>query len=116
MGLAPPYSAALPDLTQEQLLERDGRLVHYELTDGRVSSAFRSAWARLWRRVAKEHGDMEPFTFHDIKAKGISDHNDEHGGHKSAAMRKVYVRKLKQVEATAGGRDDLGAPKLTLLQ
>ena len=31
-------------------------------------------------------------------------------------MRKVYVRKLKPVEATAGGRDDQGPPRLTVLQ
>jgi site-specific recombinase XerC len=108
--------AALPDLTQEQMRERGERLCHYELKDKRVSSAFRSAWARLWRRVKKEHPEMEPYTFHDIKAKGISDHNDEVGGHRSEQMRKVYVRKLKEVEATAGGRDDLGPPKLTVLQ
>ena len=39
----------------------------------------------------------EPFTFHDLKAKGISDHKDNFGGHRSASMRKVYVRKLQEV-------------------
>lgn len=40
------------------------------------------------------------FTFHDIKAKGISDHVEQHGGHKSARMKGVYVRKPEMVGAT----------------
>ena len=61
-------------------------------------SAFRSAWRRLQAK-AKTMG-VEAFTFHDLKAKGISDHKDNFGGHRSASMRKVYVRKLQEVAAT----------------
>ena len=41
-----------------------------------------------------------PFTFHDLKAKGISDHENNHSGHRSGAMRKTYVRTLQEVPAT----------------
>ena len=57
-------------------------------------SAFRSAWRRLMAKVEK------PFTFHDLKSKGVSDHETNHSGHRSAAMRKTYVRKLQEVPAT----------------
>lgn len=57
-------------------------------------SAFRSAWRRL-------QGKLEnPFTFHDLKSKGVSDHQTNHSGHRSASMRKVYVRKLQEVPPT----------------
>ncbi|MBV1921073.1 MAG: hypothetical protein KUG73_10350, partial [Pseudomonadales bacterium] len=50
-----------------------------------------------------ESGNMilgEHFTFHDIKAKGITDHDTNHSGHKSRKMRGVYVRKGVKVDAT----------------
>jgi integrase len=61
-------------------------------------SAFRSAWRRLQGHMKK--AGIEPFPFHDLKAKGISDHRDNFGGHRSGKMRKVYVRKLQRVPAT----------------
>jgi integrase len=63
-----------------------------------TESAFRSAWRRLQGKMDK--AGIERFTFHDLKAKGISDHKDNFGGHRSPNMRKVYVRKLQEVEAT----------------
>jgi len=57
-------------------------------------SAFRSAWRRLQSKIDN------PFTFHDLKSKGISDHKTNHSGHRSASMRKVYVRKLQEVAPT----------------
>lgn len=59
-----------------------------------TESGFSSAWRRLMAKVDK------PFTFHDLKAKGISDHQTNHSGHRSPAMRKTYVRKLQEVPAT----------------
>ena len=50
-----------------------------------------------------ENGNMtlgEHFTFHDIKAKGITDHDTNHSGHKSRKMRGVYIRKGVKVDAT----------------
>ena len=60
--------------------------------------AFRSAWRRLQGKMDK--AGIERFTFHDLKAKGISDHKDNFGGHRSKAMRRVYVRKLQEIPAT----------------
>ena len=71
-----------------------GDMVAYQYSQ----SAFRSAWRRLQGKMKK--AGIEPFPFHDIKSKGISDHKDNFGGHRSRNMRKVYVRKLQEVEAT----------------
>ena len=38
---------------------------------------------------------IEPFPFHDLKSKGISDHEQNFGGHRSPAMRRTYVRTLQ---------------------
>ena len=59
-----------------------------------TESGFSSAWRRLMAKVDN------PFTFHDLKAKGISDHENNHSGHRSPAMRKTYVRTLQEVPAT----------------
>lgn len=61
-------------------------------------SAFRSAWRRLQKNMRRF--GIEPFPFHDLKAKGISDHETNHSGHRSQSMRKTYVRKLQEVPAT----------------
>ena len=56
-----------------------------------------------FRASPKENGNialLEHFTFHDIKAKGISDHDTNHGGHKSSKMRGVYIRKGVKIKAT----------------
>ena len=60
--------------------------------------AFRSAWRRLQANMKKS--GIEPFRFHDLKAKGITDHQDNFGGHRSPQMRKTYVRALQEVPAT----------------
>ena len=61
-------------------------------------SAFRSAWRRLQASMRK--AGIEPFAFHDLKAKGVSDHDQNFGGHRSPAMRRTYVRTLQEVPAT----------------
>jgi hypothetical protein len=46
---------------------------------------------------------MEPFTFHDLKAKGVSDAKGDKlkaSGHKSHRMLNTYDRKKMIVEAT----------------
>ena len=40
---------------------------------------------------------VEPFTFHDLKAKGISDHRGQLRWTPLGQMRKVYVRKLQEI-------------------
>ena len=42
----------------------------------------------------------EKFTFHDIKAAGISYHKDHHSGHKSDKAKAVYLRQTDRVEPT----------------
>jgi integrase len=61
-------------------------------------SGFRSAWKRLQGKMKKD--GIEPFPFHDLKSKGVSDHETNHSGHRSPSMRKTYVRKLQEVPAT----------------
>lgn len=62
-------------------------------------SGFSSAWRRLMAKAEKEAG-ITRFNYHDLKAKGISDHQTNHSGHRSGAMRKVYIRTLQEVPAT----------------
>jgi len=62
-------------------------------------SALRSAFVRALDKAEKD-GLEERFTFHDIKAKGITDHKTNHGGHRSERMRKVYVRLPERVDST----------------
>lgn len=55
------------------------------------------------QRIANERGiTMEHFTFHDIKARAATIRDTRGGdvGHKSEAMREVYIRGVKEVEAT----------------
>lgn len=63
------------------------------------AAAFDTAWQRLMAR-AMENGLKSRFTFHDIKAKGVTDHKEQWAGHRSDRMREVYVRKAREVEAT----------------
>lgn len=54
------------------------------------------------KRSIEEGGDGEEngLTFHDIKAKGVTDHVNHHSGHLSAKIKAVYNRKPKLVKAT----------------
>lgn len=63
---------------------------------------FSSAWQRLMKK-AIEKGLKERFTFHDLKAKGVSDFDGDKklaSGHRTDAMVDVYDRKPKAVRAT----------------
>ena len=69
---------------------------------------FDSAWKRVMEKAVNEclkiDGKIlrleEVFKFHDLKAKGVSDHTENHSGHKSEKARQIYIRKLKEVDAT----------------
>ena len=55
-----------------------------------------SAFDSAWRRLSKQHSN--PFPFHDIKAKGLSDMKGEPwAGHKSKRMLDVYVRRPRKI-------------------
>lgn len=62
-------------------------------------SAYKTAWQRVIKK-AQENGLEERFTFHDLKARGITNHKDGYGGHKTKKAAKIYQRKPKQIDAT----------------
>lgn len=64
--------------------------------------ALQGAWNQL-RKVAQDRGDAVDWTFHDIKAKGVSDFDgDKHlaSGHKTQRMTAVYNRVPDKVGST----------------
>ncbi|TQV85231.1 tyrosine-type recombinase/integrase [Exilibacterium tricleocarpae] len=85
-----------------------GYLIHDKHGLPIKKNAFDSAWQRLLRK-AKELGlkigdevlKLEKhFTYHNLKAKGVTDHTEQWAGHKSEKARMVYIRKLKEIDAT----------------
>ena len=64
--------------------------------------AFASAWQRTMSRAIDEEA-INAFTFHDLKAKGVSDFVGDKAkasGHKSLRMTAVYDRKVDVIEST----------------
>ncbi len=59
------------------------------------NAQFKSAWARLMKKV-----QCEKFTYHDLKAKGLSDMINPTAGHRSPKMLDVYIRKPMKVTPT----------------
>ena len=56
-----------------------------------------------WFHALVSESGVESFTFHDLKAKGVSDFNGDKkaaSGHRSEAMVSIYDRKRKSVDAT----------------
>jgi hypothetical protein len=62
-------------------------------------TSFDSAWRRI-RSNALDNGLTQSFNFHDLKAKGITDHTEKASGHKSKKMQAVYDRKPSLINAT----------------
>ena len=59
-------------------------------------------FSKRFRALVIEAG-VESFTFHDLKAKGVSDFEGDKkkaSGHKSEAMVRIYDRKRIEVDAT----------------
>ena len=67
-----------------------------------TKSAFKSAFQRLQAKF--EARGVEHFTFHDLKAKGVSDFEGGSkqlaAGHKTASMTAIYDRKRKEIKGT----------------
>jgi len=82
--------------TRNLLITRAG--VAY--TKGGVNSAWRRAYAQLVAKGLASDNPPDKFSFHDIKAKGVSDHARHESGHKSEKAKAIYMRKIKEVEAT----------------
>lgn len=85
------------------------RPLFYNKSGGPVSeSSFKSAWRRIRDTALNDGIDIdgikvklkESFNFHDLKAKGITDHETKHGGHRSKKMEAVYDRKPEIIKAT----------------
>ena len=67
-----------------------------------TSSGFDSLWAKARKEARKQTGKKLDFTFHDIKAKGVSDYEGDKqkfSGHKTASQVATYDRKIAVVEA-----------------
>ena len=59
-----------------------------------------SQWQKIIADAMNEGLITEKFTFHDLKAKGISDHEGLVSGHKTLEAKKVYIRKTQEVKGT----------------
>lgn len=57
-----------------------------------TTSGFKTNWQSFLRRVEKQDKSFERWNFHDLKAKGISEHSAKHGGHRSPGMQRIYDR------------------------
>jgi len=69
--------------------KKSSYLIHDEAGEKILTSSFDTAWQRL----------KAGFTFHDLKAKGVSDSKAANpAGHKSSNMIELYKRKPEQVE------------------
>ncbi len=65
-----------------------------------TQSGFKSTWQKNRQRIAREHGIVIDWTYHDIKAKGVSDFTGDKqrfSGHKHAGSVSVYNRKVDVV-------------------
>jgi hypothetical protein len=65
-------------------------------------STFDTAWQRLMVRAARQ-GLKERFTFHDLKAKGVSDFDGDKqraAGHRTARAAAIYDRKVEHIKPT----------------
>lgn len=82
----------------------DRFLIHDKRGKPIAKNAFDSAWQRIMEEAkatpTADGRKIEHFTFHDIKAAGYSDSKNPYAGHRSIKMHEVYMRKLKEVEAT----------------
>lgn len=74
-------------------------LLHGPDGDPIKEAAFSTAWRRLMDRAMRS-GLQTRFTFHDIKAKGVTDHSEQWAGHLSPRMREVYIRQSRKVPST----------------
>lgn len=98
-------------------------LLHNQYGNPYATSAINSAWKRVMSKAfnsgAKLEGELlieakqagaviedgnvrlkDSFTFHDIKAKGVSDHGSHHSGHLTKKMLAVYQRVPDIIEPT----------------
>lgn len=87
----------------------DGAFLIHNAQGLKISkNAFDSAWQRVMEKAVSQGIEIdghivkleEAFTFHDLKAKGTTDHTEQWAGHKSEKARLIYIRKLREIDAT----------------
>ena len=69
---------------------------------------FDRAWQRMMGKALNKGLEIdgkilkleEPFTFHYLKAKGVTDHTEHESGQRSKKAREIYVRRLQEMDAT----------------
>ena len=71
---------------------RPGQKMHKNTLD--------SQWQKLINRAVDEGLINEKWHFHDLKAKGVSDHEGLVSGHKTLEAKKIYIRKTQEVQGT----------------
>ncbi|WP_066018364.1 tyrosine-type recombinase/integrase [Endozoicomonas atrinae] len=59
-----------------------------------------SQWQKIMGQAHKDGLLEERFNFHDLKAKGVSDHEGLISGHKTLQAKQVYIRKTQEVKGT----------------
>lgn len=76
-------------------------LIHTKRGGPIKQNTFQASWGRLMRAWVAAGG--ERFTFHDLKAAGYSDMQEQFAGHRDQAgkMHKTYNRKLRIIEPPA---------------
>lgn len=74
-------------------------VIHTRTGTPMTESGLNAHWREAWNRVVKNHPDLAKFTFHDLKAKGISDYEGgdkrAFSGHKTERQVASYDRKVK---------------------
>lgn len=89
-------------------IPNDGAFLLHDAKGLKVQkNRFDGAWQRVMEKAVNGieiEGQLckleEAFTFHDLKAKGTTDHTEQWAGHKSEKARMVYIRKLREIDAT----------------
>lgn len=93
------------------LKPEDRFLIHDKWGKPIKKNAFDTAWQRIRAKAMKDGWEnrklVEQFTFHDLKAKGVSDHVEQDGGHMTEKARQIYIRKLKEQVSTVRYRFNL---------
>ena len=68
------------------------------ITNKEFSARFKDCMSR--RVQSGKITAKERFAFHDMKAKGVSDHEGNYSGHKTEKGRKIYIRKAPKVKGS----------------
>lgn len=97
---SPRLRKAISDASKLRKSTTENNLLFVSSSSGLIpKTSFDSAWRRI-RSMALDNGLIESFNFHDLKAKGVTDHTKKASGHKSKKMQAVYDRKPNLIDAT----------------